>query len=110
MDGGLGAGGRGEGAGDGRGRLVTGPGASCLVRSMTYSRQWASHAESMMNQSWIGLRLGLGLGIAFGVARQGQSRVRDRVRVRPTSPGLTRIESFSVISSFSLSSSLCVRA
>ena len=70
-DGGLGAGGRGEGAGDGRGRLVTGPGASCLVRWMTYSRQWASHAESMMNQGWIGLRLGLGLGIAFGVAKQG---------------------------------------
>ena len=59
-----GAGGRARGA-------VTGPGASCLVRSMAYSRQWASHAESMMNQSWIGLRLGLGLGIAFGVARQG---------------------------------------
>ena len=54
VDGGLGAGGRGEGAGDGRGRLVTGPGASCLVRSITYSRQWASHAESTMNQSWIG--------------------------------------------------------
>ena len=66
-----GARGKGRGQVDGRGRLVTGPGASCLVRSMTYSRQWASHAESMMNQSWIGLRLGLGLGIAFGVARQG---------------------------------------
>ena len=35
--------------------------------SMTYSRQWLSQADSMMNQTWIGLGLGLGLGIELGI-------------------------------------------